>query len=200
MDTPALTPGPAPAGRGEGKPFGEGDSNPNSSARRQTLQAENRELRARVAELEGLLAARERAEADRDPEGGVVTAVRMRKVLGQPAGADAGPTEQVLRVWLEKNPRDYIRAAEEKEEKEAAEIAECERLEAKQEQLLAEQARLKAQLAELEAAEAVVDDPGTDAALGLIEKLLVEAGSDVGPDGRCKACGQMVPAKAAGVG
>jgi hypothetical protein len=131
-----------------------------------------------------------------DPEGGVVNAGRMRKVLGQGKAADTGPTEKLLRKWLDKDTKGYIQALDQKARAEGDDAAAREETAA----LTAENARLRAELAALRdrGADAPDDDPGTDAALGRIEKLLAEAGADVGPDGRCRSCGQLVDPAAAG--
>lgn len=105
-----------------------------------------------------------------DPEGGVVTAARMRKVLGQGKASDAGPTEKELRRWLDKDPKGYSEAIDRKARLEG----ESAEKDAELVRLRAETADLRKRLAEREPA-GPGDDPGADAALGLVEKLLREA-------------------------
>lgn len=123
----------------------------------------------------------------------------MRKVLGQPKKADAGPTEQQLRRWLEKDPKGYTEAIDKKVKAESEAdgvLAELGKYKSECGRLTVENLGLKDRAAELER-QAGEDDPGTDKSLAQIEKLLADAASNVTPDGRCVECGQPVQAKAA---
>jgi hypothetical protein len=105
-----------------------------------------------------------------DPEGGVITAARMRKVLAQVEASDVGPTEAALRGWLDKDPKGFTG---EIERRQRAEGADAERE--------AEVVRLRDRVQELEAVlqkaspAAAGPDRGTEAALAVVEKLLKEA-------------------------
>lgn len=104
---------------------------------------------------------------------GVVTAAKMRKVLGQNEGMDRGPTEKRLREWLKKDVAKY-----------QAEIERRDDAETKRGEMAAENAVLKERVADLEAqlevmhsvrAEKGEVDDGTKRALEKIERILAEA-------------------------
>jgi hypothetical protein len=48
------------------------------------------------------------AEAAADRDDGVITAARMKKVIGQRPEEDSGPTERGLRKFMEKDYRAYL--------------------------------------------------------------------------------------------
>lgn len=148
---PAVQPEVQPAkkkGRGKGRPFPEGES-PNPGG---------------VPKVE-----------EPDPLGGAVSAARMQRVLGQGKAADVGPTEKVLRRWLEKDTKGYLDAIDKKAKAEAEDAADRAELE----RLRAENAELKGMVE----ADDYGDDPGTDRLMAKIEdveRLLKEA-SDATP-------------------
>lgn len=153
----------APRGRGNPNLRKGGPSlNPSGKAK-PADQLELETLPARVAELEAREQARESASAD--PAGGVVTAARMRKVLGQDPVMDCGPTEQRLREWLTKDVARYeSRTRElEAEEKDIAGIR------AHNVRLEEENAALKERLARHEEEHT---DEGAARARALIDRIL----------------------------
>ena len=117
----------------------------------------------RVKELEASLSSPD----SRDADGGVVTSVRMRKILGQEAVLDVGPTERSLRVFLE---RDFFRYEGRMRELEAVERGQVEKD--------AELVELRLEVKELRAARdsarevAEVADGGSDRARELIDSCL----------------------------
>src|SRR4051794_27944416 len=119
VDQPAGQPPPAPAtkGRGAGRPFPKGVS-PNPGGRPKV----------------------------EEPDPGVVTAALMRAVLGQSKGADAGPTEKLLRRWLDKDPKGYLETIDKKAKAEGEEAG----ARAENAGLKAEVERLRERVAELE--------------------------------------------------
>ena len=132
-------------------------------------QLEVESLRARVAELEARERARESAEAD--SAGGVVTAARMRKVLGQDPPMDCGPTEQRLREWLEKGVGPFVSKIRELEAEEraiAGEGAEFSRVKERLAEVEEELGRLKAKRP------ASARDEGSARAEALIDRILAE--------------------------
>ena len=106
---------------------------------------------------------------------GQVTPAKMRKVLGQPRKADAGPTEKELRRWLSKDPKGYSEAIDRKAKAER----EADGVLADLAAARAEVTRLKSRVADLEESLADRDAPeadeGTDRALAKIEAILKEA-------------------------
>jgi hypothetical protein len=149
-------------------------------------QMEWESLRVRVAELEARERARESAAVD--SAGGVVTAARMRKVLGQDPVLDCGPTEQRLREWLSKDVAKYETHVRELEAKEGDSAA-----------LKAENVRLEQEIAELRkqsAPEDAEDDQGSARATALIDRIFddldqqaMEEQQRFLKDGLCVACG-----------
>ena len=107
-----------------------------------------------------------------DPEGGEVTAARMRKVLGQDPQDDRGPTEKAIRAWLAKGVGAFVskmRELEEEDRRIAGEAKEFARVKKR----LAE---VEAELAELKAARGpAAKDEGTARAKALIHRILAEA-------------------------
>jgi len=132
------------------------------------LQVAERDLR--IEELELLIRAREEAESDGDSDGGVVTAVRMRKVMSQSPVMDAGPLEPSLRAWWERDPKGYLGAVDERERAERGDA-----------ETAGEVKRLRAENAELRAVASVSERKGVSAdvddseAMELIEKILAGA-------------------------
>lgn len=129
-------------------------------------QIELETLRARVAELEAKERARELAAVD--SAGGMVTAARMRKVLGQDPVMDCGPTEERLREWLNKDFAKYETRARELE----AEECELEEIKSDNMRLADENAELRKRL-EVNSAEER-EDKGSARARALIERILAE--------------------------
>lgn len=158
---------PIPPKRKPGNPnLRKGGQSLNPSGKAKPVdQVELESLRERVAELEARERARESAEVD--SAGGVATAARMRKVLGQDPVMDCGPTEQRLREWLTKDVAKYeahARALEAEENGIAAIKADNVRLEQ-------ENAELRKQLAPKDPAKR---DEGSARARSLIERILAE--------------------------
>jgi len=141
---------PPPAPRGE--------DNPSSY---KSLQLK---IKALEEERSALLA---RLGMDRDAEDGVITAERMRRILGQHAESDYGPTEKVLREMLSSNPASYLKRVEELERAERGDA-----------EMEAEMIRLRARVEELERRhepKASGPDEGTAAALLVIQRCLTES-------------------------
>ena len=133
-------------------------------------QGELEFLRARVAELEAREGERESAEVD--SAGGVVTAAKMRKVFGQDAGMDKGPTERRLREMLNKDGAKFLLTLRNLEAEETGAS-----------RMVGELAAARARVSELEAelrsrdakpAEGV--DAGSARAEALIDRILAECG------------------------
>ena len=102
---------------------------------------------------------------------GVITAEKMRKVLGQGKNIDRGPTEARLREWLDKDVKGYqgkiedLEAGELKESKGAAAMA----------VLLEQNAELRAENERLKAERASGGrDAGSARAMALIDAILAE--------------------------
>jgi hypothetical protein len=129
---------------------------------------------------------------ERDPEGGVVTAARMRRVMGQGKADDMGPTEKVLRKWLDRDPKGFTQEIDRKARAEAEGVSAADTGKVALAAANARIADLERKVAELESPPEVVD-AGSDRAIAQVKKLLREASLRVGPDGRCKTCGQVVP-------
>lgn len=118
------------------------------------LKAEIAALRAAEAEREALAA---------DVDGGEITAVAMRKVAGQNPVSDTGPTERLLRAWLERDVKGF--------EARMRELAAEERNSAAQEEELD---RLRLEVAELRGKQA--EAGGRCAADDLVDSILSGAG------------------------
>ena len=98
--------------------FKEGAGNPASMPNRLIRKAALEAAQREVEELRLRLAAMEEAQGERDADWGVVTASRMRKVMGQREEADCGPTEKRLREWLVKDVKGFMAAADAREKEE----------------------------------------------------------------------------------
>lgn len=142
----ALPPPPAP----------EGDDNPSSY---KNLMDRYIQAKVRAEDAEALLATLRSEPADPDAE----TSPRvMRKVLGQSARADAGHAEKVLRSWLDRDPKGFIAAIEEKERVLAGDAEKD-----------VEMARLRSRNAELEKlASSSGPDQGSEKVLGLLDSWI----------------------------
>ena len=164
----------------------------NPSGKPKSVDRELDALRERVEEFERIEAAREVAEADRDVEGGQITAGRMRKVLGQDPSQDTGPTEQRLREWLSKDPKGYIGVADEKHRVERGDAE----LKVANDRLREENKHLK-EIASPEPDEKDEEDGGSERARATLKELFerVKEESRVRneqfvKDGLCVNCGQ----------
>ncbi len=141
-----------------GIPLPKGEANPGSRAARQIRAAEFKALEDRCRELEARLEAIKNADPDPDADTSPRT---MRKVLGQQPAADTLGAESVLREWLAKDPKGFIAAIEEKEEKLAGFNTAAARIK-----------ELEAENAALKGTSASGPDEGSAAALELIERCL----------------------------
>lgn len=148
--------------------------NPSGAAKPETVKG----LRAEVAELKAALRVweerdrlRAEKEGETDPEGGVITPARMRKVMGQDESQDAGAAEKRIRDWLNKGVGAFVSKLREMEAEDAA--AEKERARAKR---TAERlAEVERELSELKAVRAGTDG-GSAAARELIGRIMSEYG------------------------
>ncbi len=152
---------PAKRRRGPGKPLPAGAAHPLSAASRLLKKQTILDLEAKLKAYED----RDLLEAQRDEHGGVVSADRMRKVMGQPKELDRGPTEARLRDWLDKDVRTY-----------SAEMAKLAAADRDAAGVLAENERLKAELAAVKKTTAAGFDEGTAEAKKLIDRILAEHG------------------------
>lgn len=105
------------------------------------------------------------------PDGGVITAEKMRKVLGQGKNSDSGPTESRLREWLDKDVKGYqgkieeLEAGERRESKASSAMA----------VLLEQNAELRVENERLKAERASGGrDAGSARAMALIDAILAE--------------------------
>lgn len=108
------------------------------------------------------------------PDDGVVTAEKMRKVLGQTESSDKGPTERRLRDMLVKGVAPFLAKIDEldgREERESKREAESARLRAENAELKAEMSRLKRE------DETIGEDPGAARADALLDRILAETHS-----------------------
>lgn len=102
---------------------------------------------------------------------GVVTVEKMRKVLGQPADEDEGPTEERLRDMLGKGVGPYLAKIEEMEGREGR----AGEREAELARLRGEAAELKAEVSRLRTERlAGGEDGGSARARAKIERILAE--------------------------
>lgn len=109
-----------------------------------------------------------------EPDDGLVTAEKMRKVLGQDPQMDSGPTEKVLRQMLAKGHKSYLEKIDEldgRADRERAREQELGELRARNAELLAENERLKVQHVTGEGS-----DDGAKRARELIGRILKEFG------------------------
>jgi cell division protein FtsB len=142
-----------------------GPANPASRSSRMIRKAELDQLREERDALQTRLDAIETAKGDLDAQGGILNAARMRKVIGQRPEADCGPLERTLREWLQKSPKDFIGAMEERERGERGVAA-----------MEAENARLRDEVKALNEkyAPPTGRDEGSERARAVLDRLLAD--------------------------
>lgn len=172
-ETRSDTPSSSRGGKKEKKksppaPFEEGNAYAGMGAA--AVSRELVALRKRVAEYEVQEAARLVAAAD----DGVVTAAKMRKVMGQDAVMDSGPTERRLREWLDRGIEKFDARVRELEAEEAG-IEGMRVANAVQKKRIAElEGEVDASVKRLREMEGTGEDHGSAKAREMIVRILTE--------------------------
>ena len=111
-----------------------------------------------------------RSPLPEEPDDGVVTAAKMRKVFGQDPGMDKGPTERRLREMLKKDGTKFLLTLRDLEAEETGVSKMAGELAAAR----AEIAELKAELRSRDAKPVEDVDAGSERAKALIDRILAE--------------------------